>query len=164
MPRNREEADLFFCSVTPLQNVRNENLGTQDNSRSWSRRRAGIRDLPDQYRPGRCFPIPPWGSSISRSRRLRDRAAPAMTPREPACPAPPLSRQAGHHRPDRDAGPNYHEHCFRSIAERTSSTGSGMCSISRTMNVQYYHNGPLVPKQENRGSRYASWWPRPRWH
>ena len=25
MPRNREEADLFFCSVTPLQNVRNEN-------------------------------------------------------------------------------------------------------------------------------------------
>ena len=26
MPRNREEADLFFCSVTPLQNVRNENL------------------------------------------------------------------------------------------------------------------------------------------
>ena len=27
MPRNREEADLFFCSVTPLQNVRNENLG-----------------------------------------------------------------------------------------------------------------------------------------
>ena len=29
MPRNREEADLFFCSVTPLQNVRNENLGLQ---------------------------------------------------------------------------------------------------------------------------------------
>ena len=27
MPRNREEADLFFCSVTPLQNVRNENSG-----------------------------------------------------------------------------------------------------------------------------------------
>src|SRR5271166_1730992 len=27
MQRNREEADLFFCSVTPLQNVRNENLG-----------------------------------------------------------------------------------------------------------------------------------------
>src|SRR5208337_3587345 len=26
MPRNREEADLFFCSVTPLQNVRNENF------------------------------------------------------------------------------------------------------------------------------------------
>ena len=26
MPRNRQEADLFFCSVTPLQNVRNENL------------------------------------------------------------------------------------------------------------------------------------------
>ena len=26
MPRNREEADLFFCSVTPLQNVRNENI------------------------------------------------------------------------------------------------------------------------------------------
>ena len=26
MPRNREEADLFFCSVTPLQNVRNEKL------------------------------------------------------------------------------------------------------------------------------------------
>ena len=26
MPRNREEADLFFCSVTPLQNVRNENV------------------------------------------------------------------------------------------------------------------------------------------
>ena len=25
MPRNREEADLFFCSVIPLQNVRNEN-------------------------------------------------------------------------------------------------------------------------------------------
>ena len=31
MPRNREEADLFFCSVTPLQNVRNENLGSSMN-------------------------------------------------------------------------------------------------------------------------------------
>ena len=30
MPRNREEADLFFCSVTPLQNVRNENSGNLD--------------------------------------------------------------------------------------------------------------------------------------
>jgi hypothetical protein len=26
LPRNREEADLFFCSVTSLQKVRNENL------------------------------------------------------------------------------------------------------------------------------------------
>src|SRR5208337_2716821 len=30
MPRNREEADLFFCSVTPLQNVRNENFETEE--------------------------------------------------------------------------------------------------------------------------------------
>ena len=32
MPRNREEADLFFCSVTPLQNVRNENFGKSSGS------------------------------------------------------------------------------------------------------------------------------------
>src|SRR5271166_6122365 len=30
MPRNREEADLFFCSVTPLQNVRNENSDSDE--------------------------------------------------------------------------------------------------------------------------------------
>jgi len=27
LPRNREEADLFFCSVTPLPKVRNKNIG-----------------------------------------------------------------------------------------------------------------------------------------
>ena len=45
MPRHREEADLFFCSVTPLQNVRNENLeasevicaGVKAAISSWSR-------------------------------------------------------------------------------------------------------------------------------
>src|SRR5271165_7522622 len=36
MPRNREEADLFFCSVTPLQNVRNENLGVCPNGIKFS--------------------------------------------------------------------------------------------------------------------------------
>src|SRR5271165_2411520 len=34
MPRNREEADLFFCSVTPLQNVRNENSVVVSDSRA----------------------------------------------------------------------------------------------------------------------------------
>ena len=36
MPRNREEADLFFCSVTPLQNVRNENLDIRDRLQTFS--------------------------------------------------------------------------------------------------------------------------------
>ena len=37
MPRNREEADLFFCSVTPLQNVRNENFGDWKKSTEYLR-------------------------------------------------------------------------------------------------------------------------------
>ncbi len=40
MPRNRQEADLFFCSVTPLQNVRNENL------LPWHRRSSYEPDAP----------------------------------------------------------------------------------------------------------------------
>ena len=43
MPRNREEADLFFCSVTPLQNVRNENL-ERIKAESSGCDRAGARD------------------------------------------------------------------------------------------------------------------------
>ncbi len=57
MPRNREEADLFFCSVTPLQNVRNENSGVavprqiEESSKSfWSigSPREGSKEKSDQ--------------------------------------------------------------------------------------------------------------------
>jgi hypothetical protein len=76
MPRNREEADLFFCSVTPLQNVRNENLEPGQ----LPHKQHGLSALHAQPTPTDSFPDPVEVQLPRSSAQVSERNAQAIAP------------------------------------------------------------------------------------